>query len=65
MADLPDQLKSELRKATTTADPIHMFAVIEKISLHNALLAEQLGVLTHNFEYKQILSLIAKSGDEK
>ena len=65
MAELPDQLKSELRKATTAADLNHMLAVIEEISFHNALLAEQLGVLTHNFAYKQILSLIADSGDEK
>ena len=65
MAELPDQLISELRKATTTADMNHMLAVIEEISLHDARLAEQLGLLIHNFEYKQILSLIAASGDEE
>jgi CheY-like chemotaxis protein len=65
LAELPDELIAELQQATTTADLNHMLGVIENISLHNPDMAAQLRELTHNFEYKQILTLIAESGDEK
>jgi PAS domain S-box-containing protein len=65
LAELPDELIAELKQATTRADMNRMLEVIEKISLIKAELAGLLRDLTLNFEYKQIMALIARSGDEK
>jgi len=62
-AEIPDDLILELQRSTTTADITRMLRVIEKIALLDQELAAQLKNLTQNFEYKQILTLIAESGD--
>ena len=64
LVKIADELVEELQQATIAADMEHMLSVIEKISLQDPDLALQLRELTNNFEYKQILVLISKSGDK-
>ncbi|MBE9474849.1 MAG: PAS domain S-box protein [Chloroflexi bacterium] len=61
---LPPEILSELQAATITADMTQILNVIEQISLHNPLAAEQLSGLANDFEYKKILNLIENSGGD-
>ncbi len=61
---LPPEILSELQAATITADMTQILKVIEQISLHNPLAAEQLAGLANDFEYKKILNLIDESGED-
>ena len=55
---LPPELLAELEQAAVEGDSDHTEFVVEEIRTHNALLAEALGALVADFEYRVILTNI-------
>jgi CheY-like chemotaxis protein len=62
LADLPATWVADLQQATTKADLHLILSLIDQIGAQNAALAEALGELAQNYEYKKILALIEQAG---
>jgi hypothetical protein len=55
---------SELRTATIEADLNRILELIDQIALQNPVLAGQLTEVARNFEYKRLLMVIERAGEE-
>jgi PAS domain S-box-containing protein len=61
LADMPSDWGAALRRATTEGDLARMLALIEQVQARDAVLAEGLAHLAHNFEYDAILHLVGQA----
>jgi CHASE2 domain-containing sensor protein/CheY-like chemotaxis protein len=61
LAALPHQLLKDLEQATSEADMMVVDSLIQKIRDYNSALADELGVLAHDFEYYEILNLVQQA----
>jgi PAS domain S-box-containing protein len=62
LAALPAGWAADLQEATVKADLNRILSLIDQAHEHNPTLADALADLAHNFEYKQILTLIEQAG---
>jgi CheY-like chemotaxis protein len=65
LADLPAGWLTDLRRATVKADLDRILALIDQIRGENAALADALAELARDFQYKRILRLIDRAGEER
>ncbi|NIV34652.1 MAG: PAS domain S-box protein [Anaerolineae bacterium] len=65
LADLPAGWLTNLRRATVKADLDRILTLIDQIRGENAALADGLAELARDFQYKKILRLIDRAGEER
>ena len=64
LAEVSSSMLSELRTATIEADLNRVLELIDQIALQNPVLAGQLTEVARNFEYKRLLMVIERAGEE-
>jgi PAS domain S-box-containing protein len=64
LSALPADWMAELKGATIRADQTAMLGIIEEIRAQDPVMADALGDLSYNFEYKKILDLIEGAGGQ-
>ena len=64
LAGVSSSMLSELRTATIEADLNRILELIDQIALQNPVLAGQLTEVARNFEYKRLLMVIERAGEE-
>jgi CheY-like chemotaxis protein len=62
---LPPDWMADLQEATIKADLSLILVLIDQISEENQALAQALGDLAHDYQYKRILTLIEKAGGQR
>jgi CheY-like chemotaxis protein len=65
LADLPAGWLTSLQRATIKADLDRILTLIDQVRGENAALADALAELARDFEYKKILRLIDRAGEER